>query len=122
MQARLSQPRHRSALPSTSTRTVTSGGAADTLTFNKLEVDGITRLNLGDGANKVTIDDALFAGAFTLKTGAGGDVVNLDTGAGAAPSPAGRSRRRSRARRRGGGAKGESQCRSLEQPRLASHR
>jgi hypothetical protein len=66
--------------------TVTTSAAADTLYFNKLEVDGATRFVLGDGNNSVGIDDSLFAGAFTLTTGAGNDQVSLDPNPGA-PGP-----------------------------------
>jgi hypothetical protein len=62
--------------------TITTGAAADTLTFNKLEVGGATKLSLGNGNSSVTIDDSVFTGAFTLTTGAGIDVVKLDTTAG----------------------------------------
>jgi|SRR5262245_11806200 len=58
--------------------TVTTGGAADTLTFNKLQVNGATKLSLGNGNNTVNIDDSLFLGTFTLTTGSGTDSVFLD--------------------------------------------
>jgi hypothetical protein len=62
--------------------TITTGAAADTLTFNKLEVDGITRLDQGNGNNTATIDDSVFVGKFTLTTGSGNDQVFLDHTAG----------------------------------------
>jgi len=62
--------------------TVTSGAAADKITLNKLEVDGTTKLSLGDGANIVNIDDSRFVGAFNLTTGSDIDTVGLDTVAG----------------------------------------
>jgi hypothetical protein len=62
--------------------TVTTGAAADTLTFNNLEVGGITKLAQGDGNNTVTIDDSVFVGSFTLTTGSGNDQVFLDHTAG----------------------------------------
>lgn len=66
--------------------TVTTGGAADALTFNKLEVGGNTRLTLGNGNNTLTIDDSVFTGTFLLMTGTGGDTVNLDHTAGTTAS------------------------------------
>jgi hypothetical protein len=59
-----------------------TGAAADTLTFNKLEVSGATTLLLGNGDNSVTIDDSAFVGKFTLTTGSGNDSVSLDHTAG----------------------------------------
>src|SRR5262249_9667620 len=58
--------------------TITTGGAADGLTFNKLQVVGKTLLTLGNGTNSVSIDDSVFTGAFGLTTGSGTDTVNLD--------------------------------------------
>jgi hypothetical protein len=62
--------------------TVVGGSAADSMSLNRLTVNGATRLSLGDGNNTVAIDDSLFAGAFNLTTGAGTDTVRLDTAAG----------------------------------------
>lgn len=62
--------------------TVTTGGAADAVTLNKVEVGGNTRLSLGDGASTVTIDDSVFAGTFNLTTGRDADLVYLDTATG----------------------------------------
>jgi hypothetical protein len=59
-----------------------ASGAADTLTFDKLEVGGATTWLLGDGDNSVTIDDSVFVGKFTLTTGSGNDSVSLDHTAG----------------------------------------
>jgi len=58
---------------------VTGGAAADGIDLNRLTVNGSTTLSLGNGDNSVTINDSLFAGNFTLTTGAGADVVNLET-------------------------------------------
>jgi hypothetical protein len=62
--------------------TVTTGSGADSLAVNKLQVYGISKWSLGDGANSVTIDDSLFGGTFTLLTGAGNDTFNLEMTAG----------------------------------------
>jgi hypothetical protein len=62
--------------------TITTGSGSDTLTFFRLEVDGVTKLTLGDGDSGVTIDDSTFAGKFTLTTGSGNDSVSLDHTAG----------------------------------------
>jgi hypothetical protein len=59
-----------------STGAVITGAAADTLTFNHLDVRGATTLLLGNGDNSVTIDDSAFVGKFTLTTGSG--MVSLD--------------------------------------------
>jgi hypothetical protein len=59
--------------------TVITGSTADTLTFNKLQVGGVTKLALGGGANTVTVDNSQFSGAFILNTGAGIDTVSLDS-------------------------------------------
>ena len=61
---------------------VTTAGAADTVTFNKLQVVGNTKLYLGDGDSTVTIDDSVFTGTFRLTTGSGTDNVFLDHTAG----------------------------------------
>lgn len=62
---------------------LTSGGtAAATVTVNKLQVGGSTAISLGGGDNAVGIDESLFAGRFTLTTGAGNDTVNIETTAG----------------------------------------
>jgi hypothetical protein len=59
-----------------------ASGAADTLTFNKLDARGATTLLLDNGDNSVTIDDSAFDGKFTLTTGSGNDSVSLDHTAG----------------------------------------
>jgi hypothetical protein len=60
---------------------ITTGNAADSLTFNKLEVSGATVLSLGNGSNALTIDDSTFDGTFTETTGADADTVKIDTAA-----------------------------------------
>ena len=58
--------------------TVTTGAGDDKLTFNKLDVGGITTLAQGNGNNTFTVDDSVFIGKFTLTTGSGNDQVFLD--------------------------------------------
>lgn len=62
--------------------TVTGGAAADRVTLYKATVNGTTSLNLGDGDNKVNIDNSLFVGSFKLTTGGGADTVQLETATG----------------------------------------
>jgi large repetitive protein len=62
--------------------TVTGGAAADSVSLYRATVNGTTSLNLGDGDNKVNIDDSLFVGPFKLTTGGGADTVNLETATG----------------------------------------
>jgi hypothetical protein len=62
--------------------TIKTGNGADNITFNKLVVQGKTKLTLGDGANTISIDDSTFVGAFNLTTGSDADHLNLETTAG----------------------------------------
>jgi hypothetical protein len=60
--------------------TLTSGGGtSEAVDLFHLRVGGDTSLTLNNGANQVTIDDSLFAGKFTLLSGAGPDTFNLET-------------------------------------------
>jgi hypothetical protein len=62
--------------------TVLGGPGADLVNLGHVQVGGATALYLGDGNNTARIDDSLFAGAFSLITGAGADAIFVDTVAG----------------------------------------
>jgi hypothetical protein len=71
---------------------ITTGDAADMLVLHQLEVGLATTIKTGGGADEITIDDSVFHGplpsvkpvSFLLETGAGNDLVRLDTSDGTA--------------------------------------
>lgn len=70
--------------------TVVTSNEADTFNANELRVNGGTLIQTGGGIDTITIDDSRFLGfrygfspfGFQLLTGAGNDVVNIETVAG----------------------------------------
>ncbi len=65
---------------------VTTGAGVNTIAVNKLSVNGTTNVNTstGDGAgaagaDQIAVNDSDFGGNVTLKTGAGDDVLNVET-------------------------------------------
>jgi hypothetical protein len=59
-----------------------TGTVGDTLDFNRLQVFGLTKLNLDQGNNNVTIDQSIFGGAFALTAGNGINAFDLEMTAG----------------------------------------
>ncbi len=64
--------------------TVTSGSGDDAINLNNVLIGGDTKLNLGDGANTIKVNDCNFDGRFTLITGAGDDTFTVEANAGTA--------------------------------------
>lgn len=58
---------------------ITTGNQIDTVTANRLRVDGITTINTAGGKDTIAIDDSHFHGLVTILTGGGEDVVNIET-------------------------------------------
>lgn len=60
-----------------------ASGPVETDNFDLAGVQVLGKLNatFGAGVSTLTIDDSLVGGLFTVDTGAGADIVNLDTGA-----------------------------------------
>lgn len=61
--------------------TVTAGIGIDNMVLNKLHVAGATRIALGTGGSTTQVDDSVFDGAFSLTSGMGKDIVNIETSA-----------------------------------------
>jgi hypothetical protein len=67
--------------------TITGGSEADTISAYKLTVGGTTRIDTGDGADVIDIQDSVFRGpdprvasvAVEILTGPGNDTVSIDT-------------------------------------------
>jgi len=65
--------------------TLTSGGGtAESLAFKNVQIGGDTSITLGNGGNTITIDDSIFGGRFTLVSGVGNDIFNLEATTGTA--------------------------------------
>jgi len=57
----------------------TSSAGADDLFMAQVEVDGATKLALGDGVNTVDIEESTFVGTVNLTTGKGDDTITIST-------------------------------------------